>query len=187
MKICPIDAAKIRSMIEIELQWHPILEPVDLYKLLYQGLYGPNHIVRDFKQLCLGIDSELWQMQNSYEPLFQDVGPCYTRISLNALKQDKDIKMRRARIESLASWILASSVSIDAVSADFIQKWRLHKHILTARLPATPQLWSVADQLAESGTLPSHSSTYHRNYHPHYRLINPNQIEHKQKFMELNT
>lgn len=139
MKTCQMNDLEVISMVELELDLHPVLEPVDLYKLLYQAMYGPNHIIRDFKQLYTGINSEMWQMQGKYEPLFQDIGPCYTRLSLSAIKTDNNTQMRKKRIEALTEWIMASSLVIKNTAIDFFLKWKSYESMLKEKLPADPQ------------------------------------------------
>jgi hypothetical protein len=75
MKIYPINSIEIIKLIDDEIDLHPKLEPVDLYKVLYQALYGPFHIVRDFKQLVTSIRSELWMMNSVYLPYFKRLVP----------------------------------------------------------------------------------------------------------------
>lgn len=171
----------------LEIKLHPHLEPVDIYKLLYQALYGPFHIVKDIKQLSLAIDSELWQMQSIYKPNIQKIGPLYSRLSLSIIKQDNDPEMRQNRIKCMAEWILDSCDTIDDVRQDFKHNWFKFRDILIHLLPASKGAWHYADQLVEEGLLPSHSETFHKHYQPHYRLINHNLTKHKEIFLELNS
>ncbi|MDI3503125.1 MAG: hypothetical protein PWP64_61 [Candidatus Cloacimonadota bacterium] len=186
MKTSPLNNLDLKNMVELELHLHPLLEPIDLYKLLYQALYGPHHIIRDFKQLYTSINSELGLMQENYEPLFQEIGPYYSRLSLSAIKKDGDTLLRQKRIEALTEWIMASSCVIPNTAIDFVLQWKSYEPMLKEHLPADPPSWAKADQLAEQNILPSHSDIYRQNYHPHYRLINPKLAKYKQKFMELN-
>ncbi|MCK9556876.1 MAG: hypothetical protein M0R50_02395 [Candidatus Cloacimonetes bacterium] len=187
MKICQIDQSEIESMVSEELRLHPFLEPVDLYKLLYQALYGPFHIVRDFKQLCLGISAEIWRITEPYLPHYQDIGPGYTRISLSSIKHDGSVDRLNERIESLSNWILASCMLCEDVRQDFRERWRNNRHLLSNALPASPEAWQLADSLAERGELPSHSKLFHQHYEPHYRLVDMSLKQYREDFLELNT
>jgi hypothetical protein len=177
----------VTQIASLELKLHPQLEPVDMYKLLYQALYGPFHIVKDIKQLCISIDLELWQIESSYKPDFQELGPLYSRLSLSLIKQDKNPTMRQRRITSMAEWILDSCDIIGDVRDDFRRQWLDYREIFQQLLPASTEAWLKADRLVEDGLLPSHSETFHKHYQPHYRLINHNLTKHKEIFLELNT
>jgi hypothetical protein len=88
MKANKLSTEEVRQLILSELALHPECEHVDLYKLLYQALFGPFHLIRDLGQLKLSISSELWQMSSPYEPHYQQIGQIYTRLSLSALYVD---------------------------------------------------------------------------------------------------
>ncbi|MCB5278839.1 MAG: hypothetical protein PHN71_03005 [Candidatus Cloacimonetes bacterium] len=184
MKICPIDSSSIENLVQYELQLHPQSEPVDLFKLLYQALYGPFHIIKDLKQLSLGISSELWKMQHSYLPHFQNIGPCYTRLSLSLINVNNR-KHSQDTINCLTRWIISSCVLYQDVQQDFYERWKLYRPYLVAALPSNIENWNYADDLAEKGILPSHSALFHQYYHPHYRLVDLSLDKYKQEFMEL--
>jgi len=186
MKICQISDQDVVKLINSEIKLHPLLEPVDLYKLLYQAFYGPFHIVRDFKQLCLSIYKELWLMDRGYIPTFQRIGPCYARISLSVVKRDKDQDLTKARVESLGRWILDSCVLFEDVTDDFRSRWHKYGECMRKALVSSPKAWKLADDLAETGELPSHSEIFHERYNPHYRLVNIKLHDHYTRFMELN-
>lgn len=186
MKICPINSKEIIKLIDDEIDLHPKLEPVDLYKVLYQALYGPFHIVRDFKQLVTSISSEIWMMKSVYLPIFQKIGPCYTRISLSAIRLDSDHEMNLARVECLARWILDSCVLYEDVRHHFLERWRENLDMMRQKLPSTSSAWDRANELAELGQLPSHSRVFHQHYQPHYRLVDSKLTANFDRFMELN-
>ncbi len=172
-------------MLELELSLHPRLEPVDLYKMLYQALYGPFHILRDPEHLKMSIESEIQTMQQAYQPDFQELGPVYSRLSLSMIKHDQDAEMNSLRIACLADWILDSCRKVEDVTQDFLRNWNGHKSLFREKLPASDELWLKAEQLANQGILPSHSELFHAHYHPHYRLIDHHLTNHKQIIMEL--
>lgn len=187
MKICHHEIVEIKRIVSQEITIHPFLEPVDIYKLLYQAFYGPFHIVRDFKQLCLGISSEVWRIRKPYLPLYQDIGSCYTRISLSTIKRDSDADKLNERIESLGKWILASCVLFEDVRQDFRERWMFYRKLIEQALPARDEDWKIADNMAETGDLPSHSKLFHEHYDPHYRLVDMSLNHYKDDFLELNT
>lgn len=184
MGICKLSAAIVTQMVEEELKYHPQLEPVDLYKLLYQALYGPFHIVQDYDQVFRAIKAEVELSSSRYEPAFQKLGPCYSRVSLAYIDREDEPQLKQSKIAALADWLLDSSVVLPDVSSDFQRQWKLYRHLLQGALPASTETWQKADCLVEAGKLPSHSQTFHQHYQPHYRLVNMNLSKHYQIFME---
>ncbi|MCB5270251.1 MAG: hypothetical protein LHW56_00240 [Candidatus Cloacimonetes bacterium] len=186
MRICELSADIVSQMVEDELKHHPHLEPVDLYKLLYQALYGPFHIVQDYDQVFRAIEAEVEQSSLCYEPIYQELSPCYSRVSLAYIQADDEPQLRQSKITCLTDWLLESCVALPDVAQDFQRQWKLYRHLLFSVLPANPETWQKADCLARAGKLPSHSQTFHQHYQPHYRLVNKNLSKHYQLFMEFN-
>ena len=186
MDNCRLNHNQVSALILEELALHPMLEPVDIYKVLYQALFGPAHIVRDLGQLQRSISSEIWQMKQLYQPLFQQLGPVYSRISLSALKLSSDLADRQQKIECLSAWIIDSCSEYRDVDQEFLQCWEEHLPLMQRLLTSEPKAWEIASDLASSGSLPSHSPLFHANYHPHYRLVRMDLTDHYQRFMELN-
>lgn len=186
MKICELNTDIVSKMVERELHYHPQLEPVDLYKLIYQALYGPFHIVQDYQQVCKAIKAELGATSSGYMPLYQKLGPCYTRVSLAFISPEDSPQLKEDKITFLANWLLDSSVPLPDVRDDFQRQWKLYRPVLQAAHAASAETWQKADRLVEAGKLPSHSQTFHTHYQPHYRLVNMNLSNHYQLFMEYN-
>jgi hypothetical protein len=186
MDNCRLNHDQVSALILEELALHPMLEPVDLFKLLYQAMFGPAHIVRDLGQLQKSISSELWQIKQQYQPLFQELGPIYTRLSLSALRLSSDLQDRQQKIECLSAWILDSCSEYQDVNQEFLQCWEEHLPLMQRLLKSDSASWDQASTIAQNGELPSHSPLFHTNYHPHYRLVRMDLTEHYQRFMELN-
>ena len=186
MKICELSTDIVSKMVEDEQRHHPLLEPVDLYKLLYQALYGPFHIVQDYDQVFRAIEAEVEQSSSRYEPIYQELGPCYSRVSLASIQSEDEPPLRQRKIACLTDWLLDSSVSLPDVSSDFRMQWKLYRPVFESALVADTETWQKADYLVKAGKLPSHSETFHQHYQPHYRLVNKNLSKHYQLFMEFN-
>jgi len=185
MKANKLSPDDVRQLVSSELAIHPECEPVDIYKLLYQALFGPFHLIRDLGQIKLGISSELWQMNSPYEPHFQQIGQIYTRLSLSALYVDTNLSDRESKIECLAHWVLASAHAYDDILQDFLNCWSQHLSLMQEMLPRDPQTWDELNAAAQKGLVYSHSKRFHEHYDPHYRLIRMDFAEHFDRFMEL--
>ncbi|MCB5253133.1 MAG: hypothetical protein LHW51_09195, partial [Candidatus Cloacimonetes bacterium] len=176
----------VTQLVQDELSYHPMLEPVDLYKLLYQALYGPFHIAGDFRQVYQAIEAELGQTSSRYLPLYQKIGPCYTRVSLAYIRPEDEPQLKQRKIADLADWLLASSEKLPDIRSHFQGQWKLYRPVLQGALTASAESWQRADQFVEEGKLPSHSEIFHQHYQPHYRLVNTSLTNHYQIFMEYN-
>lgn len=186
MRICELSIDIVNKMVENELKYHPLLEPVDFYKLLYQALYGPFHIVQDYEQVLRAIKDEVELSSSLYEPVYQELGPCYSRVSLAYIQTEAEPQLRQRKIACLADWLLESCVPLPDVSSDFRLQWKLYRPVFEGALVASAEAWEKAYYLAQAGKLPSHSQTFHQHYQPHYRLVNKNLSKHYQLFMEFN-
>jgi len=184
MGSCALNPDVIHRIVNLELQLHPHAEPIDIYKLLYQALFGPSHIVRDYARLCLNINSELWQMEHTYQPLIQDL-ETYSRISLSHFRPGMELDKRQQAIECLAQWVLDSCTTYENESMAFLECWNLHLPYFKESLAADNAKWDYAGSLATKAQIPSHSKLYHAKHHPHYRLVSMKLTHHYNRFMEL--
>lgn len=180
------NALQIEEIILDELKVHPKLEPVDIYKLLYQAMYGPSHIVRDLGQLSMSISSELWQSEQPYYPFYQDIGPVYTRISLSVLKVDSDVKERQTIIDYLSRWIIASCEEEPDDIELLRHSWNLSLPMMKRLMPAESEAWDKVTEMVSHGRITSHSAAFHHYYSPHYRLVRKDLKDYYKYFMELN-
>lgn len=162
---------QILEIIAGELFYHPALKPVDLFKALYQAAFGPFHIIQDKGKLIQAISGELWQMEHEYQPLLQNIGKKYSRISLSFFTKERDLDARAAAIEHLADWILSSSEPVEDAAEISKILWEKYLPFLKEMLSASASDWAIAQAYIDSGRLPSHSPEYHAAYHPHYRIV----------------
>lgn len=163
----------LESVVQTELQLHPLLEPIDIYKIVFQALCGPSHIIQDIVQVTKSISDELSAQSHPYLPLCQDIGngKGYARISLNCLLNSKNSNNSEELADTLARWMLASCDPIDYGDFNIRNHWLKNRTVYRKWLPATDELWEIVDAHAMNGTLPSHSDTFRNAYHPHYRLV----------------
>lgn len=163
-KLNPIE---IETLTLEALEIHPFSEPVDLYKLVFQALLGPSHIVRDRDALAAMIHKEASAIDKAYHPTIQELGVSFMRVSLSIVstKTMQDSEM-------LVDWMLASCLKDLPNTAELYQLWQSYTPVMRRLLPADDQLWNATDDLARKGSTPSHSKLFHHHYDPHYRLVN---------------
>jgi hypothetical protein len=168
--------ADLLAAIHAELETHPLLELVDIYKLMLQACYGPSHIIRDKAQVAESIYNEALNMKDTYLPMYQDIGndKGYCRISLSvfipALQVSKD--QLREKCNILADIMLLSCDDYQDFSS-LAKRWMALATPISKFLSATPEQWQQVNEMAEKGQVPSHSLRFANAYHPHYRVLKP--------------
>lgn len=164
----------LHQIIKNELDIHPYLELVDLYKLVYQAYYGPSHIVNDPLMVAKNIELEFVNMHNTYSPLFQDIGDQsgYVRISLSILNEayKANPSLFLTKCDLLAELII-DSCSLAQPDTSMNDVWtQNYATVLKYYTPSVNEEDCVF-KLAASASIPSHSDKYRMHYHPHYRIV----------------
>ncbi|WP_292597767.1 hypothetical protein [Mesotoga sp. UBA6090] len=153
-----------------ELDLHPAAQMVDLYKLFYQGTFGPRHVMEDqaaaLRYLaeeidCSEFDQVLWQDISYMENFF--------RINLVLVKN------RQVLIDDLFRALVASTrIGASITHEEWRAEWKQIEEVLIDSLPEsvfTPESAIAIREALETGQPVHHSLSYKRSYHPHYRVI----------------
>jgi hypothetical protein len=185
------DPESLFRLIDQHLRWYPSMEPRDVYKLLYQGVLGPEHNIEDetaFRERLLAEFASLEARQG--EPLYEPVRPDGSLLRINL----RPFKLQKGDLESLIAACLAAGR----------QKWGEHEELKFA--------WDTFCGLCQEGRWPGfgpasvsecsvwlkargypavhHSPAYRSCYQPSYRLtaktalsaLPPNCRTHNAKF-----
>jgi hypothetical protein len=163
------DTASLLSIIQTELAVHPLCSKVDIYKLMFQALYGPTHMIPDEDLIIKGIINERSAMKTTFTPLVQDIGSgnAFYRISLSLLPDIAPV--REAQI--LCQYIMSSRQAFDTDWDEWGKTWKVIDLLLYANSIHFIDINDDIDALLNHRSIPSHSSIYHDNYIPHYRLV----------------
>jgi len=120
---------KLLELLSNQQRWHPSMQPVDAYKLLYQSVYGPGHLreisLADFEAEYEGIPAE--PEQDLLEQISIEGDAC--RINLSACK----------------------GLGIPAVL--IFDVVRRSAHVWPRRSYDVPALWRAFKELVEEGAL----------------------------------
>ena len=128
-------------------QRYPAAEPTDLYKLVFQDLYGPGHLLTDSLAAARYISSEVAQMSDTAYPR-----------ELGSLHDDGPFP--------LYEYTLCDS--------NFV---RVNLILVKRGLLSLPELVSALLRSTEGMTVPdarfvmSHSAAFKAAYDPHYRIV----------------
>lgn len=157
------------------LTWHttryPRLEVQDLYKLVYQGIFGSEHAVIDASQARVWLEREVKALaEGPEEPLLAPVSP--------------DGRIVRVNLRPY----MAGGGNLEALLEEFLRTAREHK----GTEEQLKQYWWYVEQMAEEQVLgiaattlqrffeemeargfPAvhHSDAYRRAYQPAYRVV----------------
>lgn len=161
----------LAQIVQTELELHPRLELNDLYKLIFQASFGPGHLLENPTLVSENIYREVCAMQDDFWPYLQDIGNGigFFRFSLSwfrALQPDA-LKLKC----DLLAELMIKSAPLAESGCSITELWPSLTPMLIELFPATPQAWEAVNTLAAKGQFPSHSESYRKNYHPHYRLL----------------
>ena len=159
-------------LIDQHLRWYPCMEPRDVYKLLYQGVLGPEHNIENETAFRERLQAEFASLEaRQGEPLYEPVRPDGSLLRINL----RPFKLQNGDLESLIAACLAAGR----------QKWGELEELKSAwdtfcglcqecRWPE----FALADVSGFSAWLEAqghpavhHSPAYRRCYQPSYRLF----------------
>ncbi len=154
-----------------EIKLYPKMEVQDVYKLVFQAAFGPQHAAMDSAMVLDWLNEE-WQTADSTNPApeIEPITPDTTlvRINIGAYKKNGGDK------QSLGMKFLYTAKQFKGSKKKFLQYWndveRLAKKDL---IPFTKQeLADYLKQMKKKG-LPAvhHSEKYMQLYKPAYRVI----------------
>ena len=166
------DPGSLLNLLLQHLSWYPLMEPRDVYKLLYQGVMGSEHLLTSSVEYIWNLRSEFERLQPDInQRLLEPVRPDETLFRLNL----RAFKTRQMKIDKLFSPLIettrvpnGSRNEVEAVWAGFTQ-WCLQGHVCRFEIKKIYQfsLWLFEMEFPAV----HHSEIYRREYQPAYRLI----------------
>ena len=164
--------ASLTYLIDGHLARHPAMEPRDVYKLLYQGVLGPEHLVASPEDFAARLRTEYEVAPScAAEPLWEPVRPDGALVRLNL----RPFKSRGGDMEQLISACLRTAEQawgtpeeLRAVWATFVELCRVERW----EVFPLPEVLAFSAWLKEHGYPPVHHSTgYRKASTPAYRLV----------------
>lgn len=162
------------TLIDEHLARYPAMASTDAYKLIYQGVQGPEHLIDSPEDFAARLRSEYEDISpDEAEPLWEPVRPDDVLGRLNL----RPFKARGGDVEQLITACLQTAerpggwgtlAELRAVWADFVALCRAGRW--TAFAPA--EVLAFSAQLEEQNFPPiHHSASYREAYQPAYRLV----------------
>lgn len=171
-----VDEKQVEALITRHLERRPLTTATDIYKLLYQGVFGVGHLLHkdargrlemEARTLCLDEQPE--------ETLIEEVSIDGTMVRVNLRPYLK----RDLPLERLYSAMEKSELE-EGRTEEFIEVWKIFKRLVrSGRLRFDEEEVKELDREIENrGCLPRHhSEVYRRAYSPAYRVVKRSVIE----------
>jgi hypothetical protein len=168
----PDDSGNLLKLLKQHLGWYPLMEPVDIYKLLYQGVMGSEHLMAAPEEFKLQLELEMNGLKGDpTERWLEPVNADETILRLN-LRACKD---RQLNLDLLIPALLRTG-DMCIGSQTILQKtWvKFIELCETGQINqfSTDTVYGFGGWLVEMAFPPvHHSDSYRRAYQPAYRLI----------------
>lgn len=148
------------------LAWYPLLKAEDIYKLIYQSVFGPGHILGDLDRERINFNRELLLAQDSepgaeWEPI--DPNELLIRVNLAAIARfgTKTERLFKAVIDTARTFIPRPQYLPLRLNAAL--KW------CQVNLPGEVEKLKIIAAYPQHP--PRHSTVYLENYRPAYRVV----------------
>jgi len=161
----------IAQLIDQHCQRYPALEPRDIYKLLHQGLRGPEHLVASPDDFARRLQAEVQSVDaDDHELLWEAIRPDgqLGRVHLRRFKAESgDLAALTQACLMTARQNWGTTEQVQATWAVFVTACRTGRWAFPLA-----QVLDLTRWLEERG-YPSvhHSAAYRSAYHPAYRLL----------------
>ena len=171
------DPDSLLKLIQQHLSWYPLMEPRDVYKLLYQGVLGSEHIISSTEKFKSYLLLELDKLSaDPAERLLEPVRADKMLLRLNL----RPWKARHNELDQLITVLLETGETPSGTQATLQATWvRFIELCEIGRINqfTTNTVHGFGAWLVEMAfPVVHHSDTYRRAYHPAYRLISSKYI-----------
>ncbi len=173
-----LKAIDIKQVISLELNQHPELKLIDIYKLVFQAYLGPAHLLADTNESAKKIMTEILLHPEPYKPLKQDIGSQngFFRLSLDCLVPVLQLKKEKAiselyRKSFLLAELMQESVLDFTYNMDITKLWKETIPVIQQLIVFDINEWQQVNAIAESKAIPGHSQQYKTLYNPKYRVL----------------
>ncbi len=161
-----------QTLLQMQLSWYPLIELRDVYKLLYQGVMGSEHLMPSREEYKHDLEAEFESLQpDMTERLLELVRADGALYRLNL----RPYKARQLGLDQLISYLIETAHVVTGTRDELLATWEEFTQLcLQGKIP---QFDAVAiqqfSQWLEQVDYPAlhHSEVYQCEYQPAYRLI----------------
>lgn len=165
-------ADQVLALIQEHLARRPFMAPRDVYKLLYQGVRGPEHIIASPQVFAERLQAEWSAVEPADDdPLLESIHPDGALLRLNL----RPFKAAGGDLKDLTAAYLETGQCAWGTQAELQMVWE--QWVTACRTQSWPNLNMEALELfsawARTQGFPAvhHSEPYSRQYRPAYRLV----------------
>jgi len=166
-----MDARKnVEALLKEHVQRRPLMVATDVYKLLYQGIFGVGHILGEGAWARLFDEAETISLGDHLdEPLIETISPDGSMVRVNL----RPYLRRGLSLKELYEAMLETA-EIEGDPAKFLEAWNVFKELVKDE--GIPINWSEVEalnsEIADEGVRPHHhSEAYREAYYPAYRVV----------------
>jgi hypothetical protein len=157
------------AILAAHYQTHPALEPQDVYKLIYQAVFGPEHSVANLRTAAERLYLEVLHLPAgpATGPLLEPLSPLLCRVNLQPfMQQGGDVRgLWRILRQTLREYR-------PGTLADLEHYWKLFRVTLWAQRYEAAYLEQFWQRMATANFAPvHHSQSYTAANAPHYRVV----------------
>jgi hypothetical protein len=161
---------KVISLIKEHIKVYPCIEATDIYKLLYQGVFGVKHIISEKAWDRLIEEADRINLEEYFdEPLTEQVSINNDFIRINLRPYLRKGLPLRALYNAMTK-----TAKEKRDTKKFISYWKTFKKFAESEKLAfnSNEIAEIENSLLIDGPVPRHhSKTYRDNYYPAYRVI----------------
>ena len=165
------------KLLKQHLSWYPLMELRDIYKLLYQGVMGSEHLLSSEEEFTRYLRDEFEQIQpDPILRLLEQIRADGILLRLNLRRY----KSRQLMLDVLPPFLIKTAQLITGTKVELRATWKIfvllcHQGQFINFSPITVDRFSRRlDELDYPAM--HHSETYKREYQPAYRLISTSYI-----------
>ncbi len=170
MGVITVVYLKVRKLIKQHLQTRPNAEARDVYKFLYQGVFGVGHIISEKAWSILVEEAGRIDLTDHLEdPLLEPVSPDREMVRVN-LRQYIN---KGGDLETLYT-VMKKSAEHKGDEGTFLAYWSEFRRMAAENIPGIPlaDIEEIDDWIEEEGIVPMHhTEAYREAYYPAYRVV----------------
>jgi hypothetical protein len=162
-------AAEFLAVLAVHYRTYPALTPQDVYKLIYQRVFGPEHSLENLATAKERLYLEVLHLPETCRtaPLLEPLSPALCRVNLQPLVRGK------GSVQTL--WQAFKQTAREfrpGILEDLQRTWRLFLASPWAQRSAPEALEQFWQGMATAGFPPVHHSRAYAEAHaPHYRVV----------------
>jgi len=165
------DRIKLTELIQEQQNIKKSFEIQDAYKLIYQSVFGPGHIIVNPAMAKNYLAQEFKSISGSNnETLIENISVTGEIVRLNL----RTYKYRNGNIDKLFQAMLRSATEISGNNEDFLALWNEFKQaVFGGELNFNKEELQIFDQKVKSESYPArhHSVAYKEANQPAYRVL----------------